>query len=79
MPAMAERARRCYERTMTSFLSSIVLPIAVGAVALVLLLGLINMMRGGSPNRSQKLMRLRVLLQFVAIVITMLTVWAMGR
>jgi hypothetical protein len=79
MPAMAERGRRCYEPTMTSFLSSIVLPIAVGAVALVLLLGLINMMRGGSPNRSQKLMRLRVLLQFVAIVITMLTVWAMGH
>jgi len=51
----------------------------VAAVALVLLLGLINMMRGGSPNRSQKLMQLRVLLQFVAIAITMLTVWAMGR
>jgi len=64
---------------MTSFLSSILLPIAVAAVALVLLLGLINMMRGGSPTRSQKLMRLRVLLQFVAIVITMLAVWAMGR
>jgi Hypoxia induced protein conserved region len=64
---------------MTSFLSSFLLPIAVAAVALVLVLGLINMMRGGSPNRSQKLMQLRVLLQFVAIVITMLTVWAMGR
>jgi hypothetical protein len=36
-------------------------------------------MKGGSPNRSQNLMRLRVLLQFVAIIITMLTVWAMGR
>ena len=64
---------------MTSFLSSILLPIAVASVALVLLLGLINMMRGGSPSRSQNLMRLRVLLQFVAIVITMLAVWAMGR
>jgi hypothetical protein len=64
---------------MVSFLSLFILPIAVGAVALVLLLGLINMMKGGSPNRSQKLMRLRVLLQFVAIVITMLAVWAMGR
>ncbi|MCC8982238.1 twin transmembrane helix small protein [Bradyrhizobium acaciae] len=64
---------------MTSVLSMIVLPIAVGAVALVLLLGLINMMKGGSPNTSQKLMRLRVLLQFVAIVIAMLSVWAMGR
>ena len=62
---------------MTSFLSSIILPIAVGAV--VLLLGLVNMMRGGSPHTSQKLMRLRVLLQFVAIVIAMAAVWAMGR
>ncbi|HZE53682.1 MAG TPA: twin transmembrane helix small protein [Bradyrhizobium sp.] len=64
---------------MASFLGTFVLPVAVAAVALVLLLGLINMMRGGSPNRSQKLMRLRVLLQFVAIVITMLAVWTMGR
>ena len=64
---------------MASFLSTILLPIAVGAVALVLLLGLVNMMRGGSPNRSQNLMRLRVLLQFVAIIITMVTVWVMGR
>ena len=64
---------------MTSFLSSIILPIAVAAVAIVLLLGLINMMRGGSPNRSQNLMRLRVPLQFIAIVITMIVVWAMGK
>jgi hypothetical protein len=64
---------------MASFLSSFLLPVAVGAVALVLLLGLVNMMRGGSPNTSQKLMRLRVLFQFVAIVIAMLAVWAMGR
>jgi hypothetical protein len=64
---------------MATFISMIVLPIAVGAVALVLLMGLVNMMRGGSPNRSQKLMRLRVLLQFVAIAITMLAVWTMGH
>jgi uncharacterized membrane protein len=64
---------------MASFLSSILLPLAVAAVVLVLLLGLLNMMRGGSPNRSQNLMRGRVVLQFVAIVITMLTVWVMGR
>jgi hypothetical protein len=64
---------------MTTFLSSILLPVAVGAVVVVLMLGLFNMMRGGSPNTSQNLMRWRVLLQFVAIVITMLAVWAMGR
>ena len=64
---------------MASFLGSIILPLAVAAVAIVLLLGLINMMRGGSPNRSQNLMRLRVLLQFVAIVITMIVVWATSK
>jgi hypothetical protein len=64
---------------MASLLGTIILPIAVAAVAIVLLLGLVNMMRGGSPNRSQTLMRWRVLLQFVAIIITMLAVWTMGR
>jgi hypothetical protein len=64
---------------MTTFLSMIILPLAIGAVAFVLLLGLINMMRGGSPNRSQKLMQWRVLLQFIAIIITMVTVWAMSH
>jgi len=64
---------------MASILSKFILPVAVGAVAVVLFLGLINMMRGGSPNLSQKLMRWRVVLQFVAVVITMLTVWATGR
>jgi hypothetical protein len=64
---------------MATILSNFILPIAAGAVVLVLLLGLFNMMRGGSPNRSQQLMRLRVLLQFVAIIITMATVWAMGK
>jgi hypothetical protein len=76
---MARRACRCYEAPMATFLSKIILPIAVGAVALVLLMGLVNMMRGGSPNTSQKLMRLRVLLQFVAICITMFALWIMGR
>jgi hypothetical protein len=64
---------------MTTFLSHILLPVAVAAVAVVLLLGLVNMMRGGSPNTSQRLMRLRVLLQFGAIVIAMTAVWVMGR
>jgi len=53
--------------------------VAIGAVAVVLLLGLINMMRGGPGNVSQKLMRLRVLLQFIAIVVIMFTVWIMSK
>lgn len=64
---------------MSGFMSHYAVPAAIVAVAVVLVLGLVNMMRGGSPNRSQELMRLRVLLQFVAIVVIMLTIWAMGR
>jgi hypothetical protein len=64
---------------MTDALSYFIVPIAIGAVALVLLLGLTNMMRGGSPNTSQRLMRLRVLLQFIAIIIIMVTIWAIQR
>jgi uncharacterized membrane protein SpoIIM required for sporulation len=60
-------------------MSHFLLPAVIIAVAIVLLLGLVNMMRGGSPNRSQKLMRVRVLLQFVAIIVIMATVWVMGR
>jgi hypothetical protein len=63
---------------MSTLLNNLV-PIAIGAVAIVLVLGLINMMRGGSPNTSQRLMRMRVLLQFIAIIIIMAAVWAMRR
>ena len=53
--------------------------IAVGAVLVVLLLGLLNMFRGGSSNTSQKLMRWRVGLQFVAIIILMLGLYLSQR
>jgi Hypoxia induced protein conserved region len=64
---------------LADFMSHYAVPAAIIAVAIVLVFGLVNMMRGGSPNRSQKLMRLRVLLQFVAIAVIMATIWAMGR
>jgi hypothetical protein len=62
---------------MSDFMSHIMVPIAIGAVAIVLLLGLANMMRGGSPQLSQRLMRLRVLMQFIALIVIMLTIWVM--
>ncbi|MBN8534431.1 MAG: twin transmembrane helix small protein [Rhizobiales bacterium] len=46
---------------------SIVVNVSIAAVAVVLVMGLINMLRGGSPNKSQQLMRWRVILQFVAV------------
>ena len=64
---------------MSGFMSHYLVPIAIAAVAVVLVLGLVNMMRGGSPNRSQQLMRMRVLLQFVAIVVIMATIWVASR
>ena len=49
--------------------------IALAAVAGVLVLGLANMMRGGSANLSQTFMRWRVGLQFTAIIIVMLALY----
>ncbi|WP_173933682.1 twin transmembrane helix small protein [Chelativorans sp. Marseille-P2723] len=45
------------------------------AVVFVLIRGLINMLRGGSGNTSNKLMQARVVLQFVAIVLIVLAMW----
>jgi membrane-anchored protein YejM (alkaline phosphatase superfamily) len=45
------------------------------AVLIVLLAGLWNMLRGTSPNLSQRLMRWRVGLQFVAILVMMTLVY----
>jgi cytochrome bd-type quinol oxidase subunit 1 len=64
--------------TMPTFFTFVIV-IAVGAVAVVLLLGLWNMMRGGSSNRSQALMRMRVLLQFIAIIIAMAALYFTTR
>ena len=64
---------------MVDFLSVYAIPVAIGAVAIVLVLGLANMLRGGSPNTSQTLMRWRVVLQFIAIVIIMTTIWLMRK
>jgi len=56
-----------------------IIPFALAAVGIVLLFGLWNMMRGGDPNLSQKLMRARVLLQFIALVIVMAVIYLAGH
>lgn len=55
--------------------ANVLVPIAIAAVAIVLVMGLVNMLRGGDPNRSQQLMRWRVGLQFVAIVIIVIAIY----
>jgi hypothetical protein len=62
-----------------SALSNIGVAIALAAVALVLVLGLVNMLRQGSANRSQTLMRWRVGLQFLAIVVIVIVLWTRGH
>lgn len=47
-------------------------------VAVVLIRGLYNMVKGGNPMTSNKLMQLRILLQAVAIALIMLTLWFTG-
>jgi Hypoxia induced protein conserved region len=59
---------------MSTF-TTVIAGLALGAVAVVLIAGLGNMTRGGSPNVSQNLMRWRVILQFVAIVVLMTIVY----
>jgi ABC-type bacteriocin/lantibiotic exporter with double-glycine peptidase domain len=58
---------------------NIVTAVALGLVVLVLFAGLVNMLRGGSSNVSQRLMRLRVGLQFVAIVVMMAVLYFRHR
>jgi Hypoxia induced protein conserved region len=74
---MALSAFPDYGKEMSGSMSYVV-PVAILAVAVVLGFGLVNMLRGGSPNRSQTLMRWRVILQFVAVVLIMTALWLKG-
>ncbi len=56
----------------------ILIPIGLDAVALVLLLGILNMFRNGPGNRSQLLMRWRVGLQFLVIILVMGSLYFFG-
>ncbi|CDN49741.1 MULTISPECIES: twin transmembrane helix small protein [Neorhizobium] len=62
---------------MSTFTTVLAL-IVMGLVVLVLIRGLFNMVKGTDPNKSNKLMQLRILLQAVAIVLIMLTLWITG-
>lgn len=59
---------------MSSIFNYIAIVFMIGVV-IVLLRGLLNMMRGGSGNTSNKLMQARIVLQFIALVFIMLAIW----
>ncbi|MCO5133109.1 MAG: twin transmembrane helix small protein [Phyllobacteriaceae bacterium] len=63
---------------MTAFIPYAILVLVI-IVAIILAMGLINMMRGGSPNRSQTLMRWRVIAQFIAVLAMVAALYFFGR
>ncbi len=58
-------------------LFNILIPLCLAAVFVTLCVGVYSLFRGGSFGRSysNKLMRLRVLLQFIAILILVAAFW----
>ena len=59
--------------------TAVVSVIAVAVVAIILFMGLWNMFKGGDGNRSQMLMRARVIAQAVAIVVILAALFFFGR
>jgi hypothetical protein len=57
---------------------NIVIGVVMAGVVVILLMGLWNMVRGGSGNTSQKLMRARVIGQAVAIGLLLLALALAG-
>ena len=59
--------------------TAVVSVIAVAVVAIILFMGLWNMFKGGDSNRSQMLMRARVIAQAVAIIVILGALFFFGR
>ncbi|HEY9009998.1 MAG TPA: twin transmembrane helix small protein [Devosia sp.] len=60
-------------------ITAVVTVLALAAVAIILFLGLWNMFKGGDGNRSQMLMRARVIAQAVAIIVILGALFFFGR
>lgn len=77
-----DRLRQTLSQTPSRFdpttLVVYAIPIALAAVATVLLIGLWNMMMP-SPSTSQKVMRWRVVLQFIALCLVMAALYLSGK
>ena len=75
-PRWPDRAPRARLGAMDK-LFDILIPVSLAAVLLALLAGLYALFRGGDFGRSysNRLMRLRVLLQFIAILILVAALW----
>jgi heme/copper-type cytochrome/quinol oxidase subunit 4 len=64
---------------MSQDIVTLITVLAVAVVAVILFMGLWNMLRGGDANRSQMLMRARVIAQFVALVVLLGALYFFGQ
>ena len=64
---------------MNQPLVTIISIVAIAAVAAILFMGLWNMFKGGDANRSQMLMRARVIAQAVALVVILGALFFFGK
>lgn len=56
-----------------------ILVVSLASVAVILFLGLKNLATGGSANLSQKLMRMRILFQSIAVGVLLLGLFLFGK
>jgi uncharacterized membrane protein YozB (DUF420 family) len=64
---------------MNQSVLNVIIIVAVVAVAIILFMGLWNMFKGQDQNRSQMLMRARVIAQAVALAILLGALYFFGR
>jgi hypothetical protein len=64
---------------MNQTVLNIIIIVACGVVAVILFMGLWNMFKGDDPNRSQMLMRARVIAQAVALAVLLGALYFFGR
>ena len=64
---------------MSTEIVTLITVLACLVVAGILFMGLWNMFKGGDANRSQMLMRARVIAQFVALVILLGALYFFGQ
>jgi hypothetical protein len=68
LPPLSAPGKEGYISVMESFLT-ILIPIAMLATLVVLGFGVVQMIRGGDPRRSNKLMQYRVVFQGLALLL----------
>ena len=64
---------------MNQTIVNVITIVAVGAVAVILFMGMWNMFKGQDQNKSQMLMRARVIAQAVALAVLLGALYFFGR